>query len=278
MSAGGALVTGAGQGLGKEIALRLGRRGYAVHVTDVDAALAAETARTIGDSAWSSHLDVRDADACAAAAQQTAERGGSLALWVNNAGVLETGPLWERDMDVWRRVLDINLGGTMHGMAAALEVMRPARRGHIVNIASLAGLVAVPGEAVYAATKHGVLGLSQSTLADLRSDGLADIDISCICPDGMWTPMLHDRLREPEAAMSFSGTLLRPERVADLCEKVLDRPRPVVSTPRWRGALARASSAAPRVMLKGLPATQALGRLQQRRLVKKGVDRFEERP
>ena len=81
-----ALVTGAGQGLGKEVVLRLGRRGYAVHVTDIDGALAARTAAETGADAWGSTLDVRDADACRAAAQQTVARTGSLDLWVNNAG------------------------------------------------------------------------------------------------------------------------------------------------------------------------------------------------
>ncbi len=268
---GGALVTGGGQGLGKEIALRLAARGYAVHVTDIDATLAAQTAAEIGGLAWGSAVDVRCMDACRAAANQTVERAGSLELWVNNAGILETGPIWQHDMDLWHRVIEINLTGTLHGLSAALEVMRPNDGGHIVNIASLAGLVAVPGEAVYAATKHGVLGLSLSTLADLRVAGFTGIEISCICPDGIWTPMIYDRLQEPEAAMSFSGTLLQPGQVADLVEQVLDRPRPVTSKPVWRGVLARASATAPRLALRALPVIRALGRMQQRRLVRKGA-------
>lgn len=267
---GGALVTGAGQGLGKEIACRLAARGYAVHVTDVDAARAEQTAEQLGGRAWASVLDVRDPEACRRAAAETVQRAGSLQLWVNNAGILETGPIWQRDMDVWRRVVDTNLVGTMHGMAAALDPMRAAGRGHIINIVSLAALVAVPGEAVYAATKHAVLGLSHSTLADLRSAGHRHIDISCVCPGGMWTPMLHDRLDEPEAAMSFSGALLQPAKVADLVERVLDRPSPIRSAPKWRAGLARASAASPRFALQALPVMLAIGRRQQRRLLARG--------
>jgi NAD(P)-dependent dehydrogenase (short-subunit alcohol dehydrogenase family) len=267
---GGALVTGAGQGLGKEIAIRLAARGYAVHVTDVDGARAQQTADELDGSAWASALDVRDFEACREAAARTVQRAGSLQVWVNNAGILETGPIWQHEMAVWHRLVDINLVGTLHGMTAALEPMREGGRGHIVNIASLAALVAVPGEAVYAATKHAVLGLSHSTLADLRSEGHRHIDISCVCPGGMWTPMLHDRLDEPEAAMSFSGALLAPAEVADLVERVLDRPRPVTSVPRWRAGLARASAATPRLALGALPAMRAMGRRQQRRLLGRG--------
>jgi NAD(P)-dependent dehydrogenase (short-subunit alcohol dehydrogenase family) len=267
---GGALVTGAGQGLGKEIASRLAARGYAVHVTDVDGDRAEQAATQIGGRTWASELDVRDPVACQQAAGQTVERAGSLQVWVNNAGILATGPLWQRDMDVWHRVVDTNLVGTIHGMAAALEQMRAAGRGHVVNVVSLAGLVAVPGEAVYAATKHAVLGLSHSTLADLRSAGHRQIHVSCVCPGGMWTPMLHDLLDEPEAAMSFSGALLRPEQVADLVERVLDRPSPVRSAPRWRAGLARASAASPRFALQALPVMRAMGRRQQRRLLARG--------
>lgn len=263
---GGAVVTGAGQGLGKEIAARLARRGYAVHVTDRDEELARATAAEIGNGAWSSGLDVIDHEAAQAVAADTVRRAGSLALWVNNAGILQTGPMWTTDMASWRRLIEVNTIGTLHGVGAALEHMRPAGRGHIINIASLAGLVAVPGEAVYAASKHAVVGLSQSTLADLRASGVKDVHISCICPDGMWTPMLFDRLDDPEAAMSFSSSMLQPSDVADVVEKVVDRPRPVTSVPGWRGGLARLSSAAPTLGLRAIPAIRRFGSFQQGRM------------
>jgi hypothetical protein len=82
--------------------------------------------------------------------------------------------------------------------------------------------------------------------------------------------MLHDRLDEPEAAMSFSGALLQPSEVADLVERVLDRPSPVRSTPRWRAGVARASATSPRLALRALPLMQAMGRRQQRRLLGRG--------
>ena len=260
----GALVTGAGQGLGREIAARLARRGYSVHVTDVDPALASRAADEIGADAFASALDVRDQEACREAAQLTSDWAGSLDRWVNNAGVLFTGPIWEATDEQRRLMYDVNALGTLHGTMAALDLMRPAGRGHVVNIVSLAGLVPVPGEAVYAASKHAVMGLSLSALADLRVAGLTDIHISCVCPDGMWTPMLHDKLDDPGAAMSFSGKLLQPAEVADLVEDVVDRPRPAVALPRWRGAQARLFDLSPRLAMRGAPLVARLARMQQR--------------
>jgi NAD(P)-dependent dehydrogenase (short-subunit alcohol dehydrogenase family) len=92
---------------------------------------------------------------------------------------------------------------------------------------------------VYGAPKHAAIGFSLSTLADLRLAGIKDIDISCVCPDGIWTPILHDKLTDPASALSFSGRLLRPEQVVEAIRKILDRPRPVTAVPAWWGLQAR---------------------------------------
>jgi NADP-dependent 3-hydroxy acid dehydrogenase YdfG len=242
-----------------------------VHVTDVDAEAARETAARIGRGAFSSVLDVRDAAACQAAARTTAERGGGLAVWVNNAGVLVTGPAWTNTPEQRQLMLDVNVGGVMNGTVAAIEEMRDHGGGQVVNIASLAGLVAVPGETVYAGTKHAVMGFSLSTQADLRRAGVRDIEISCICPDGIWTPMLEDKLDDPEAALSFTGRLLDPEDVAAAVDRVLDRPRQVTAVPRWRGAQVRLIDLAPGLALRALPLIVGQGRRAQRRFQRKGL-------
>ena len=118
---GAALVTGAGRGLGLEIARVLMRRGLSVHVTDVDEGAAIAAAEEIGGGAFGSALDVRDAGACSAAAVQTVERLGSLDVWVNNAGILVTGHTWEHDADTRRTVVDVNALGTFNGTVAALD-------------------------------------------------------------------------------------------------------------------------------------------------------------
>lgn len=259
-----AVVTGAGRGLGREIALALGRRGDVVHVTDADGDLAASVAAEIGGDAFATRLDVRDAAACAAAAATTVERHRVLDIWVNNAGVLRTGPAWEQSEAQRDLMLDVNFRGTVNGTLAALEWMRPRRRGHVLNVVSLAGIVAAPGETYYSATKHAAIAFSIGTLADLRRTGHRDIHISALCPDGIWTPMLHDLVDDPEAAASWSGVMLQPERVAAAAMALLDHPQPVRALPRRRGALVRVFDALPRVALALAPLVLADARRRQR--------------
>lgn len=183
----GAVVTGAGRGLGRLIAGLLAERGYDVLLTDLDGVAAETAAAEIGGRARGYALDVRDPEAVAAACDEVLISTGRLDVWVNNAGVLVTGPAWEQDAATHRLTVEVNAIGTINGTVAAIRAMRE-HGGHIVNIVSLAGLGAVPGEAVYAASKHAAIGFSLSTLSDLRLAGIDDIDISCVCPDGIWTP------------------------------------------------------------------------------------------
>lgn len=263
----GAVVTGAGRGLGKEVARLLAGRGHHVLVTDVDAEAAAQTAAELGESASSMGVDVRRHDQVVAARDAIVERAGRLEVWVNNAGVLVTGPAWQQQEATRNLMLEVNAIGTINGTVAALEAMRSSGGGHIINIASLAGITAVTGEAVYAASKHAVMGFSLSTVADLKAAGVKDVAISCICPDGIWTPMLHDKLDDPEAALSFSGKLLQPAEVVAAVGKVLDRPKLVSIVPRWRGLVARAGDFVPELGVAAVPVVVAQGRRVQKRML-----------
>src|SRR3546814_18224309 len=109
-------------------------------------------------------VDVRDRSQVDAAREHIVETAGSLSVWVNNAGVLFTGPAWEQGTDAHRLMLEVNALGTINGTVSALDHMRGTGGGHVVNIVSLAGLTAVPAEAVYAASKHAATGLRLSTL------------------------------------------------------------------------------------------------------------------
>lgn len=265
----GAVVTGAGRGLGKEIARHLVAEGYAVLVTDVDLALASSTAEEIGAEA--AVLDVRDGAQVEAVAAGVVATAGRLDVWVNNAGVLVTGPAWEQDEATRRLMVEVNTLGLMNGTVAAIRQMKDNGGGHIVNIVSLAGLVAVPGEGVYSGSKHGAIGFSLSTQCDLNLAGNDDINISCVCPDGIWTPMLHDKLDDPEAALSFSGKLLKPSEVIDAVAAVLRKPRQVTAVPRWRGAQVRVLDAIPDLSLKVLPIAVGIGKRQQAKFRRNGV-------
>ncbi|MFE9202601.1 SDR family oxidoreductase [Micromonospora sp. NPDC007230] len=260
---GAAVVTGAAGGLGRAIAAALHADGWRVLLTDVSAEAVAAAAAPLGG--WSRRLDVRDEAACAEVAATAAGAAGGLGLWVNNAGLLATGPAWTHDAATRRRLVEVNALGAMTGTLAALAVMRRQGHGHVLNIVSLAGLIAAPGETVYAASKHALLAFSLGTLADLRMAGVRDVHVSCLCPDGIWTPMLHDKLDDPGALASFTGSLLTPARVAARAARLARRPRPVVSLPRWRGAQVRLLDTFPRLALALTPVIRAAGRAGQRR-------------
>jgi NAD(P)-dependent dehydrogenase (short-subunit alcohol dehydrogenase family) len=255
--------------MGLEIARRLAGRGYDVAVTDVDEATASAAAEQIGERTWSLALDVTDTEACRAAASRVVERTGSLDVWVNNAGILITGLSFEQDIDVHRRMLDVNAVGTMNGTLAAIERMRPSGGGHVINLISLAGLAAATGIVGYSASKHAAIAFSLGTAADLRRAGLDGIHISCVCPDGVWTPMITDKLDDPNDALSFSGVMLMPEQVAERVEGLLAKPRPVLTIPSWRGRFARFFDRHPQLSLRLTPLLMRDARRRQRAFKKK---------
>ena len=263
-----AVVTGAGRGLGRAICHELATRGFSVFATDVEEALAADTAAALGQGAAAAALDVRDRVACDDVAARCAEELGSLDLWVNNAGVLITGNSWEQDDAARRTMMDVNATGTMNGTLAALGPMMSRGRGHIVNVISLAGLVAAPGEVAYSASKHAAMAFTLGTLFDLRRDGIKGIDLSAVCPDGIWTPMLNRRLDDPSAAGSFSGKLLTPEQVAAEVGKLVEKPRPVLVIPRWRGPMIRLFDALPGAAIRLAPLLMRDAERRQRRYKK----------
>ncbi len=262
-----AVVTGAGSGLGRAIAAELAGRGYRVHATDLDAEAAAETAAQIGGEATSAALDVRDEAACRTLADSVAREGG-LDLWVNNAGVFFSGPPWEQGSELRQLMLEVNATGLINGTLAALAPMMAAGRGHVINVVSLAGIVAAPGEVTYSATKHAAMAFTLGTLYDLRRAGVRGIDVSAVCPDGIWTPMLEDKLDDPDAAASFSGQLLTAEQVASEVGKLTARPRPIAIVPRWRGPFLRVADLFPRLAIRLLPALMWDARRRQQRYKK----------
>lgn len=263
-----AVVTGAGSGLGRAIAAELIGRGYRVHATDVDAAAADRAAAELGEAARGSALDVRDEVACRGLADSIGRSEG-LDLWVNNAGVFFSGPPWEQTADTRQTMLDVNATGLMNGTVAALGPMRTAGRGQIINVVSLAGIVAAPGEVAYSASKHAAMAFTLGTLFDLRRTGAKGIELCAVCPDGIWTPMLEDKLDDADAAPSFSGRLLTTQEVAKEIGKLTERPRPILIVPRWRGPMLRVFDLFPSLGLRMLPLVLWDARRKQRRYKKK---------
>jgi NAD(P)-dependent dehydrogenase (short-subunit alcohol dehydrogenase family) len=253
-----AVVTGAGRGFGREIAKRLAGRGYTVLATDIDAEAAQRTAEEVGG--FSAQLDVRDPDAHRGAARLALERG-PLEVWVNNAGVLRTRKSWEHTDEEVRLLAEVNVLGVMWGSRAAIDAMRErgGQNMHVINLASLSALAAVPGLAVYAATKHAVLGFTASLAGDLRTAGLP-ITVHTVCPDGADTDMTRERAAEPDSAIIWSAPrMLSAGEVADAVVGLLDSKQLVLVIPRWRGWLARSTALAGRHAVAGAEPLRKLG-------------------
>lgn len=259
------MVTGAAQGLGLAIADRLAGRGLRVLVTDIDGHLAAEAAARIGRGAASRPLDVRDPVALRATAAEAAATG-SLAVWVNNAGVVRAEPVLAHADATVDLLVATNLVGVVNGSRVAIEQMRVTGGGRVLNVASLSSLAPTPGLAVYSATKHGVLAFSVALQAEMRRAGVP-VEIRSICPDGIKTDMvLRQQADDAATALSWSGIrLLGTDEVADRAIEVLYGGRLTASLPAWRGALARSLGLAPRAVVRAAPALERLGAWNRRR-------------
>lgn len=259
-----AIVTGAGKGLGREIAAGLAKKGFAVLATDIDPESAALTAHQVGGGAWSMGQDVRDPESHRAIARAANARG-ALELWVNNAGVLYTGNAWDHSDDVVRQMVEVNVLGTMFGARAAIEAMR-AKGGHIINIASMSALTPVPGLAVYGATKHAALGLTVSLAGDVDRAALP-IKMSAVCPDAIDTDMIRNVRGSKEAGLVFaSPQLLSVEEVAGVVLEMVDKPKLAVSVPRSRAALAHVLRPFPAFGLQALKPFHWFGERQRRKV------------
>jgi NAD(P)-dependent dehydrogenase (short-subunit alcohol dehydrogenase family) len=187
-SAGLAVVTGAGAGIGRACALGLSRKGFSVAVVDINEAAAGETAKLIlesGGKARGYQADTSVAAQFDAAVNSAVADLGPLEVMFNNAGILD-GYFNVDDMDeaVWRRVLDIDLTGVFLGCKRALREMLPRGRGRIINMASVAGLNGTGGGAAYIAAKHGVVGLTKQMAVVYGATG---ITVNCVCPGAIPT-------------------------------------------------------------------------------------------
>jgi NAD(P)-dependent dehydrogenase (short-subunit alcohol dehydrogenase family) len=202
--------------------------------------------RTAGDlsergpgAATAAAVDVRDADAVQALVDQTRDRHGRLDLMVNNAGIGVGGETRELLLAHWDRVIDVNLRGVVHGVHAAYPVMVDQGSGHIVNTASLAGLLPSPGLTPYAMTKHGVVGLSLSLRAEAAGHG---VRVTAVCPGVVDTPILDkggpDDLPKPatmgdarEFFRRFQPRFYAPDRLAQDILRGIDRNTALVIAP-----------------------------------------------
>ena len=196
-----ALVTGAGQGIGEAIALRLSRDGFDVAVVDLDAQAAASVCNKIeqgGGKALAIQADVADREQVFAAVQQTQRTFGDFDVIVNNAGIAPSTPIESITEDIVDKVYNINVKGVIWGMQAAIEAFKQlGHGGKIINASSQAGHVGNPELAVYSSSKFAVRGLTQTAARDLAPLG---ITVNAYCPGIVKTPMWQRIDKEISAA------------------------------------------------------------------------------
>lgn len=214
-----AIVTGAASGIGLAVAKRLAADGAKVVIGDRNAQGVEEAARTIGSSASALALDVADEASCQALVDHAVGLHGGLDILCNIAGVLDFGRFADVDRGRWDRVISVNLTGVYQMCRAAMPHLVD-RRGNIVNMASAAGLVGVPYNSAYTASKHGVVGLTRALALEFSKEG---VRVNAVCPGGVDTPMLHQEPPENidwqmvmrSASWLDSGAMATPDDIAD---------------------------------------------------------------
>ena len=229
-------ITGGARGLGLAMAQAVAARGARVAIGDLDSELAAAEAAKLPAGSVGLALDVTDPDSFKRFLDTTAERLGPLDVLVNNAGIMVVSPFLEEEESLTRRQIDINLHGVITGMRLALPGMQERRTGHVVNIASVAGKVGVAGEAVYVATKHAVVGLSEAVRLELRGTG---VELSVMMPG----------LANTELASGMSAgrgvKIVEPAEVGTALVEALERPRFEIYVPPKLSGLLRFNAALP---------------------------------
>jgi NAD(P)-dependent dehydrogenase (short-subunit alcohol dehydrogenase family) len=215
-----AIVTGGGAGIGAALGEELARRGARVVLADRDAGAVeafAERIRSTGGDAKAAVVDVTDAAAVEALVRTTIADYGRLDVVFNNAGIGCFGDVREFSMEQWRTVVDVNFWGCVHGSLAAYRWMPKHGGGQIVNTASLAGLVPVPGTVPYSAAKHAVVGFSLSLRAEAADQG---VRVSVVCP-GPVRSKFHD-------SMILPATESAPRRAPDASADTLAAARAIL--------------------------------------------------
>ncbi len=220
-------ITGAARGIGLATAAALLARGARVVIGDRDTHALDNAVKELGPgSPVTGHpLDVTDRESFSAFLDKArADGDGRIDVLINNAGVMPVGPFLEQTPETFRSAIEVNFYGVLNGCQLVLPEMVKRRGGNIVNIASMAGIVAVPGQALYAGTKFAIVGLSTALADEFAPRG---VTVSAVLPTFTNTELISGTT--PSAAQKP----VEPEDIAAAVVRVLDKPKTLVSVPRW---------------------------------------------
>lgn len=235
-------ITGGARGIGYQTAKELIRRGHRVAIGDIDEARLEEAAGELGITVFT-RLDVTEPDSLTAFLDLVEQDLGPLDVLINNAGIMPTGHVHEESHAVTRRQVEINVLGVIFGTKLALERMLPRRAGHIINTASLAGELPVPGLATYCGTKFAVIGFTEAARQEYRKSG---VQLSTVRPTFTNTELVAGTtgakgLRNAE-----------PEEIAWATADLIESPRPFVRVTRLAGGVVAAMKFVPGRLAAGL--------------------------
>ncbi|HEV7193030.1 MAG TPA: SDR family oxidoreductase [Jatrophihabitantaceae bacterium] len=233
------VITGGARGIGRATATALAVEGAHVVIGDLDAELTARAAKEIGPDVVGVRLDVTDHAGFTAALDEIERDIGPIDILINNAGIMPVSMFEDETPESTARQVAVNFLAPLHGTRDAIGRMKPRRRGHIVNVASMAGVIPTPGASTYSATKHAVVGLTESVSWELRGSG---VDISCVLP----------ALVNTELAVGIQRTrasrTIEPEVVATEIVNALKWPKLMVFAPKSMAAITKWSGLLPRAV------------------------------
>ena len=194
-----ALITGAASGIGRAMATRFAAEGMKIVLGDIEEpelARAVDELKAAGAEVIGARTDVAELADVEALRDRALDAFGAVHVVCNNAGVSPLGPVWENTLADWQWILGVNLWGVIHGVRAFAPRLIAQNEGHIVNTASVAGLISPPGSGAYNVTKHAVVTLSESLYHDLRERG-SDVGVSVLCPAYVPTRITESERNRP---------------------------------------------------------------------------------
>lgn len=202
-----AVVTGGASGIGLALGRAFAAEGMSIVLADIEADALDKAVADLpeGTEVEAVVCDVSDAAEVEALRDRALDRFGAVHVVCNNAGVSAGGPVWEQSLDDWRWVLGVNLWGVIHGVRTFAPLMIEQGDGHIVNTASMAGLISAPFMGAYNVSKHAVVTLSETLFADLRFAGAEGVGVSVLCPGWVQTRIHEAGRNRPGPAIEAGG-------------------------------------------------------------------------
>lgn len=256
-----AVITGAASGIGRAIAERCAQEGMKVVLSDIEEDALAKTAEEMseaGATVLAVLTDVSKADDVNMLARKTLDAFGAVHLVCNNAGVVGGASIWESTLADWEWVMGVNLWGVIHGARTFVPIMlEQATEGHIINVASMAGLTSYHGSGIYKVTKHGIITLSETLHHELVQQD-AKIKVSVLCSGFVDTQIMDSERNRPDALKNLTviGALdpedemlykklcqavrdgMPPQQVADcVFQGIKDETFYILSDPQWKSKI-----------------------------------------